>query len=62
MSIFFLFRLLIDFVIATALWLALATYFELPVSSHQSTQGALLGTMLVTEGFKFIPMWNKVPY
>ncbi|WJZ96570.1 hypothetical protein VitviT2T_015244 [Vitis vinifera] len=45
--------------ITATIWLALATYFELPVSSQQSTEGALLGTMLVTEGFSFIPMWNK---
>ncbi|KAK9267268.1 hypothetical protein L1049_009690 [Liquidambar formosana] len=42
-----------------AIWLAVATYFELPVSPQQSTQGALLGTMLVTEGFGYLPMWNK---
>ncbi|CAL5411462.1 unnamed protein product [Camellia sinensis] len=45
--------------ITATLWIALATRFELPVSSQQSTQGALLGTMIVTEGFSFIPLWNK---
>ncbi|KAK2975172.1 hypothetical protein RJ640_017385 [Escallonia rubra] len=55
----FLMWSLVVVLITTTLWLALATYFELPVSSQQSTQGALLGTMLVTEGFKFIPLWNK---
>lgn len=44
----------------TAIWLALATYLELPVSSQQSIQGALLGTIIVTEGFDYIPIWNKV--
>lgn len=44
----------------TAIWLALATYLELPVSFQQSIQGALLGTILVTEGFSYIPLWNKV--
>ncbi|KAH7545013.1 hypothetical protein FEM48_Zijuj01G0048400 [Ziziphus jujuba var. spinosa] len=43
----------------TAIWLSLATCLELPVSSQQSIQGALLGTILVTEGFSFIPLWNK---
>ncbi|KAA8515061.1 hypothetical protein F0562_018152 [Nyssa sinensis] len=45
--------------ITATLWLVLATCLELPVSSQQSIQGALLGTMLVTKGFSFIPMWNK---
>ncbi|KAL7243457.1 hypothetical protein ACSBR1_015783 [Camellia fascicularis] len=45
--------------ITATLWIALATRFELPVSSQESTQGALLGTMIVTEGFSFIPLWNK---
>ncbi|KAI8000483.1 hypothetical protein LOK49_LG09G00957 [Camellia lanceoleosa] len=45
--------------ITATLWIALATRLELPVSSQQSTQGALLGTMIVTEGFSFIPLWNK---
>ncbi|KAL3520082.1 hypothetical protein ACH5RR_018231 [Cinchona calisaya] len=48
--------------ITATLWLSIATYFELPVSSQQSTQGALLGTMLVSEGFGFIPLWNKNGY
>ncbi|KAK3035067.1 hypothetical protein RJ639_034857 [Escallonia herrerae] len=56
----FLMWSLVVVLITTTLWLALATYFELPVSSQQSTQGALLGTMLVTEGFKFVPLWNKI--
>lgn len=43
-----------------AIWLALATYLQLPVSSVQSIQGALLGTILVTQGFDYIPLWNKV--
>ena len=33
---------------------------ELPVSPQQSIEGALLGTILVTEGFDYILMWNKV--
>lgn len=44
----------------TAIWLALATYLELPVSSQQSIQCAFLGTILVTEGFSYITIWNKV--
>lgn len=44
----------------TALWLAIATYYEIPVSSQKSTQGALLGTMLATEGFRLMPVWYKV--
>ncbi|PSS29040.1 Phosphate permease [Actinidia chinensis var. chinensis] len=55
---FLMWSLVVVLVTAT-LWLVLATCFELPVSSQQSTQGALLGTMLVTEGFSFIPLWNK---
>jgi sodium-dependent phosphate transporter len=46
--------------ILAAIWLAVATYWELPVSSQQSIQSALLGTILVTEGFGYIPLWNKV--
>ncbi|KAH9749123.1 phosphate transporter [Citrus sinensis] len=42
-----------------AIWLVIATYFELPVSPQQATQAALLGSMLVTEGFDYIPLWNK---
>ncbi|RXH99063.1 hypothetical protein DVH24_011388 [Malus domestica] len=42
-----------------AIWLALATYLQLPVSPQQSMQGALLGTILVTEGFSYIPLRNK---
>ncbi|KAF2302982.1 hypothetical protein GH714_012268 [Hevea brasiliensis] len=45
--------------VTAAIWLALATYLELPVSSQQSIHGALLGTILVTKGFGYIPMWNK---
>ncbi|KAI9198644.1 hypothetical protein LWI28_019600 [Acer negundo] len=45
--------------ITATIWLAIATYMELPVSTQQATQGALLGTMLVTEGFDYLPMWNK---
>ncbi|XP_024028154.1 sodium-dependent phosphate transporter 2 [Morus notabilis] len=45
--------------VTAAIWLALATYLELPVSSQQSIQGAFLGTILVTEGFSYIPIWNK---
>ncbi|KAH9749122.1 phosphate transporter [Citrus sinensis] len=41
------------------IWLVIATYFELPVSPQQATQAALLGSMLVTEGFDYIPLWNK---
>ncbi|TXG47658.1 hypothetical protein EZV62_026952 [Acer yangbiense] len=44
--------------ITATIWLAIATYMELPVSTQQATQGALLGTMLVTEGFDYLPMWN----
>ncbi|KAK6268596.1 hypothetical protein QUC31_012756 [Theobroma cacao] len=35
--------------LTATIWLALATYLELPVSSQQSIQGAMLGTVLVTE-------------
>ncbi|KAL3851413.1 hypothetical protein ACJIZ3_013295 [Penstemon smallii] len=45
--------------ITATIWLALATYFALPVSPQQSIQAALLGTILVTKGFKFLPFWNK---
>ncbi|PPR90304.1 hypothetical protein GOBAR_AA30371 [Gossypium barbadense] len=43
----------------TAMWLTLATYLELPVSSEQSIHAAMLGTMLVTQGFDYLPPWNK---
>ncbi|KAG8482247.1 hypothetical protein CXB51_026947 [Gossypium anomalum] len=42
-----------------AMWLTLATYLELPVSSQQSIHAAMLGTMLVTQGFDYLPLWNK---
>ncbi|KAK2642526.1 hypothetical protein Ddye_024289 [Dipteronia dyeriana] len=45
--------------ITATIWLTIATYMELPVSTQQATQGALLGTILVTEGFDYLPMWNK---
>ncbi|KAL5839286.1 hypothetical protein ACOSQ3_011992 [Xanthoceras sorbifolium] len=45
--------------ITATIWLAIATFLELPVSTQQATQGALLGTMLATEGFDYLPMWNK---
>ncbi|KAL9455875.1 hypothetical protein AB3S75_005161 [Citrus x aurantiifolia] len=45
--------------ITATIWLVIATYFELPVSPQQATQAALLGSMLVTEGFDYIPLWNK---
>ncbi|PQQ21809.1 sodium-dependent phosphate transporter 1 [Prunus yedoensis var. nudiflora] len=45
--------------VTAAIWLALATNMQLPVSAQQSTQGALLGTILVTEGFSYMPHWNK---
>ncbi|XP_040935516.1 phosphate-repressible phosphate permease pho-4 isoform X1 [Gossypium hirsutum] len=41
------------------MWLTLATYLELPVSSEQSIHAAMLGTMLVTQGFDYLPPWNK---
>ncbi|OMO65438.1 Phosphate transporter [Corchorus olitorius] len=46
-------------VLTATMWLALATYLELPVSSQQSIQGAMLGTVLVAEGFDYLPLWNK---
>ncbi|CAN1847388.1 Phosphate-repressible phosphate permease pho-4 [Linum perenne] len=46
----------------TAIWLAIATYFELPVSSQQSMQDALLGTIIGVQGFRYIPIWNKDEY
>ncbi|KAF5183783.1 Phosphate-repressible phosphate permease pho-4 [Thalictrum thalictroides] len=55
----FLMWSLVAVLITATIWLALATYFELPVSSQQSTQGALLGTVLVTEGISSLPTWNK---
>nr|ACD56639.1 hypothetical CAN71203.1-like protein [Gossypioides kirkii] len=45
--------------LTTTMWLALATYLELPVSSQQSIHGAMLGTMLVTQGFDYLPIWYK---
>ncbi|XVE88243.1 hypothetical protein DITRI_Ditri19aG0054100 [Diplodiscus trichospermus] len=45
--------------ITATMWLALATYLELPVSSQQSIQGAMLGTVLVAKGFDCLPQWNK---
>ncbi|XP_062017147.1 phosphate-repressible phosphate permease pho-4-like isoform X1 [Rosa rugosa] len=55
----FLMWSLVVVLITAAIWLALATYLQLPVSSLQSIQGALLGTILVTQGFGYIPLWNK---
>ncbi|OMO76164.1 Phosphate transporter [Corchorus capsularis] len=46
-------------VLTATMWLAIATYLELPVSSQQSIQGAILGTVLVAEGFDYLPLWNK---
>ncbi|MBA0695461.1 hypothetical protein Goari_002086, partial [Gossypium aridum] len=45
--------------LTTTMWLTLATYLELPVSSQQSIHAAMLGTMLVTQGFDYLPLWNK---
>ncbi|XP_022723744.1 sodium-dependent phosphate transporter 1-like [Durio zibethinus] len=45
--------------LTATMWLALATHLELPVSSLQSIQGAMLGTMLVAKGFDYLPLWNK---
>ncbi|KAG8385401.1 hypothetical protein BUALT_Bualt03G0039200 [Buddleja alternifolia] len=45
--------------ITATIWLAVATYFALPVSSQQSTRAALLGTMLATKGCKFLTLWEK---
>ncbi|KAA3482062.1 sodium-dependent phosphate transporter 1-like isoform X1 [Gossypium australe] len=45
--------------LATTMWLTLATYIELPVSSQQPIHAAMLGTMLVTQGFDYLPLWNK---
>ncbi|XP_012454190.2 phosphate-repressible phosphate permease pho-4 isoform X1 [Gossypium raimondii] len=45
--------------LTTTTWLTLATYLELPVSSQQSIHAAMLGTMLVTQGFDYLPLWNK---
>ncbi|XVF40281.1 hypothetical protein PTKIN_Ptkin01aG0099600 [Pterospermum kingtungense] len=45
--------------LTATMWLVLATYLELPVSSQQSIQGAMLGTMLVARGFGYLPLWNK---
>ncbi|GLU22822.1 hypothetical protein SLE2022_388680 [Rubroshorea leprosula] len=44
---------LVVVLVTLTLWLVLATYLDLPVSSQQSTQGALLGTMLLAEGFNY---------
>ncbi|XWS15866.1 hypothetical protein CRYUN_Cryun34aG0039100 [Craigia yunnanensis] len=43
-----------------AILLALVIFLELPISSQQSIQGAMLGTMLVAQGFDYLPLWNKV--
>ncbi|KAI3456118.1 hypothetical protein Pfo_012781 [Paulownia fortunei] len=55
----FLMWSMIVVLITATLWLAVATYFALPVSSQQSTRAALLGTMLVNKGWRFVPLWNK---
>ncbi|XP_050367360.1 uncharacterized protein LOC126785763 [Argentina anserina] len=55
----FLMWSLVVVLITAGIWLTLATYLRLPVSSLQSIQGALLGTILVTQGFGYIPLWNK---
>ncbi|KAJ7000062.1 hypothetical protein NC653_010739 [Populus alba x Populus x berolinensis] len=55
----FLMWSLVVALITAAIWLAVATYWDLPVSSQQSIQSALLGTILVTGGFGYIPLWNK---
>ncbi|KAL3596587.1 hypothetical protein D5086_008224 [Populus alba] len=44
----FLMWSLVVALITAAIWLAVATYWDLPVSSKQSIQSALLGTILVT--------------
>ncbi|XP_077227039.1 uncharacterized protein LOC143860335 [Tasmannia lanceolata] len=54
----FLMWSLVTVLITTIIWLALATYLELPVSSQESMQSALLGTMLVNGGVHFLPVWN----
>ncbi|KAK8594656.1 hypothetical protein V6N13_015576 [Hibiscus sabdariffa] len=46
--------------LTSTMWVALATYLELSVSSHQSIHGAMLGTMLVAQGWDYLPLWNKV--
>ncbi|CAI0475708.1 unnamed protein product [Linum tenue] len=46
----------------TAIWMAMATYFELPVSSQQSMQDALFGTIIGVQGFRYIPIWHKNEY
>ncbi|KAL5732182.1 hypothetical protein ACHQM5_004830 [Ranunculus cassubicifolius] len=56
----FLMWSLVVVLITATIWLAFATYLELPVSSQQATQGALLGTILVTEGISSLPAWNKI--
>ncbi|KAJ0080738.1 hypothetical protein Patl1_10445 [Pistacia atlantica] len=55
----FLMWTMVVVLISATIWLAIATYMELPVSAQQATQGALLGTILVTEDFDYIPLWNK---
>ncbi|CAI0475738.1 unnamed protein product [Linum tenue] len=42
--------------------MAMATYFELPVSSQQSMQDALFGTIIGVQGFRYIPIWHKNEY
>nr|WNH14452.1 phosphate transporter B 4;1 [Pteris vittata] len=44
--------------IAAALWLALATYLEMPVTSFLSIQGAIIGVGLTVEGWNSI-YWSK---
>ncbi|CAI0475735.1 unnamed protein product [Linum tenue] len=48
--------------ITAAIWMAMATYFELPVSSQQSMQDALFGTIIGVQGFRYIPIWHKNEY
>ncbi|KAF2302990.1 hypothetical protein GH714_012339 [Hevea brasiliensis] len=55
---FLMWRMVVVLVTA-AIWLALATYLELPVSSQQSIHGALLGTILVTEGLATFPCGTR---
>eukprot|EP00250_Pteridium_aquilinum_P010572 c19483_g1_i3 orf=284-2083(+) len=44
--------------IAAAIWLALATYMEKPVTSSLSIQGAVIGIALTTQGWNSI-YWSK---
>ncbi|XP_058103377.1 uncharacterized protein LOC131246932 [Magnolia sinica] len=55
----FLMLSLLVVLITSVIWLTLATFLELPVSSQQSMQSALLGTMLVTKGVDFLSIKNK---